>query len=154
MWAAHEGMPLVLRDSAPGLPKQGPPWGIEGEPGGLKNFALKRPFEANESDDAGHTGHHRSQPCHTKIPSVSSAPRTPGHLPRAHTHHRGATLKLPAIFTLRPIERAHSWQRRRTRWQCGHLHRHEHVTPHHTCNTHDSNTSHASHIPNCASSPE
>jgi len=126
--AAHEGAPPVLRDTAPGLPKHGPPWGIEGEPGGRQNFALKRPFEADsESDAAGHTGQHRSQPCRIQTPSVSLAPQTSNHSPR--TFHRDAALKPPVIFVLRPIERAHSWQRRRTRWQRGHLHRHEHVTP-------------------------
>ena len=60
MLATHEGTPPVLRDIAPGLPKQGPPWDIEGEPGGPKKFALKRPFEANNKGDAtGHLGHHK-----------------------------------------------------------------------------------------------
>ncbi len=149
MWAAHEGAPLVLRDSAPRFPRQGPPWGSEGEPGETKDFDLRRPSEANiEGDNVGHFGHHQMKPGRIKVPS---APQTLGHLPRAHTRHHSAALKPPAIFTLRPIERAHSWQRRRTRWQRGHLCQHEHVTPHHTHNMHDSNTSHASHIPSCAS---
>jgi hypothetical protein len=131
--AAHEGAPLVLRDSAPGFPKQGPPWDIEGEPGGT------RPFEAdNEGDDAGHFGHHEKEPGRIQTKSVQGPPQRPGHLPRACTRHRGAAFKPPAIFALRPIERAHSWQRRRTRWQRGHLHRHEHVTPRHTRDTRDS----------------
>ena len=68
MLAVQECAPLVLRDTAPGLPKQGLPWGIEGEPGGSKIFALKRPFEAdNEGDDVGH---HRSLPSHIRTPSV------------------------------------------------------------------------------------
>jgi len=126
--AAHEGAPLVLRDSAPGFPKQGPPWDIEGEPGGT------RPFEAdNEGDDAGHFGHHEKEPGRIQTKSVQGPPQRPGHLPRACTRHRGAAFKPPAIFALRPIERAHSWQRRRTRWQRGHLRRHEHVTPSQKC---------------------
>ena len=61
--AVHEGTPPVLRDTAPGLPKKGPPWGIEGEPGGPKTFALKRPFEADsEGEDVGHFGHHKQIP--------------------------------------------------------------------------------------------
>ena len=112
MSAAHEGAPLVLRDSAPGLPKKGPPWDIEGEPEGPKIFSLKRPFEAdNKGDAAGHTGHLRSHPCRTKTPSVSSAPHMPNHSPRAFTHHRDAALKSPVIFILRPIERARNWRR-------------------------------------------
>ena len=70
--AAQECVLLVLRDMAPGLPKQGPPWGIEGEPEGSKNFALKRPFEADNEVD--NVGHQRSLPSHIQTPSVSSAP--------------------------------------------------------------------------------
>jgi len=149
MLAAQEHTPLVLRDTAPGLPKQGLPWGIKREPGGRQTFKSKRPFEADiEGDATGHFGHHQKKPGHIKVPS---APQTPGHLPQAHTCYYSAALKPPAIFALRLIERAHSWQRRRTRWQCNHLHRHEHVMPHHTYNTCDSNTSHTSHIPSHAS---
>jgi hypothetical protein len=69
--AAHEGTLLVLRDMAPGLPKQSPPWSIEGEPGGLKNSALKRPYKAdNESDAMGHTGHLEDHPCCIEIQSA------------------------------------------------------------------------------------
>jgi hypothetical protein len=69
--AVHEGTLLVQRDMAPGLPKQGPPWSIEGEPGGLKNSTLKRPYEAdNESDAAGHAGHLKNHPCRIEIPSA------------------------------------------------------------------------------------
>src|SRR6266851_816180 len=83
-------MPLVLRDSAPGLPKKGPPWDIEGEPGGLKIFTLKRPFEANnEGDAAGHTGHHKKIPGPTKIPSVQAPPQISNHYsPQVRTCHR------------------------------------------------------------------
>jgi len=118
--AAHEGAPLVLRDTAPGLPKKGPPWNIEGEPGSSKNFALKRPFEANNEGDAGH---HENQPCGTKTPSV---PLTSNHhTHRARTCHRDAALKSPVIFVLRPIERARSWRRTTQRaatstWQTCH----------------------------------
>jgi hypothetical protein len=137
--AAHEGAPLVLRDLAPGLPKKGPPWDIEGEPGGSKIFEPKRPFEANiEGDATGHFGHHKKVPGRIQTKSVQGPPQTPGHLPWARTRHRGTALRPPAIFVLRPIERAHSWQRRRTRWQRGHLHRHEHVMPRHTHDTRDS----------------
>jgi len=131
--AAHEGGPLVLRDSAPGLPKKGPPWDIEGELGGSKDFALKRPFEAeNEGDTTGHTGHHRSQSCPIKVPLVLQAPPqiSKDHLPWGHTHHPNPPPKPPDIFILRPIKRAHSWQRRRRRWQHGHLN--QHITPCHT----------------------
>jgi hypothetical protein len=125
--AVHEGTPPVLRDTAPGLPKQGPPWGIEGEPGGSKNAALKRPFEAeNEGDAAGHTGH-RKPPGHNKTLSAPPASQiTKYHSPRACTRHRDTALKSQA-FVLRPIERARG--RRRTRWQRGHLPQLQHVTP-------------------------
>jgi hypothetical protein len=118
--AAHEGMPPVLRDTAPGLPKQGPPWSIEGEPEGSKNSTLKRPYEAdNESDAAGHTGHLESHPCHIKIPS---APQTPKHhVPWGHTHRRNLPSKSPVISILRPIKRAHGWRRRRQRVATSHF---------------------------------
>ena len=147
MWAAHEGMPLVLRDSAPGLPKQGPPWGIEGEPGGSKNFTLKRPFEANKSNDVGHTGHHRSQPCRIKTPSVQAPSQIPGHLPQAHTRHHDAALK-SQVLVLRPIERACGGRRRTTQrvatstWQ--------HVTPPSHARHVQPHTSYTGHIPSCA----
>ncbi len=53
-----------------GFPKKDLPWEIEGEPGGPKNFNLKRPFEAKESNDVGHTGHHKNKAGHIKSPSV------------------------------------------------------------------------------------
>ena len=129
MWAAHEGAPLVLRDSASGLPKKGPPWDIEGEPGGLKIFTLKRPFEANNEGDAtGHTGHHKKIPGPTKIPSVQAPPQISNHYsPRVRTHHRDTALKPPAIFVLRPIERAHNW--RKTMCQRAATSTWQHVTP-------------------------
>src|SRR5712671_806640 len=114
--AVHKGMPLVLRDLAPRLPKKGPPWGIKGEPRGSQNFTLKRPFEAKMGDNVGQTGH-KQIPGHIKMRVSTTAPQTLGHLPWAHTHHCSAALKLPAIFALRPIKRAHTWQRRRRRWQ-------------------------------------
>jgi len=108
---------LVLRDTASGLPKQGPPWDIEGEPGGRQNLTLKRPFEANnEVDTKGQTGH-KQIPGHIKMRVSTTAPQTPGHLPRACTCHHGMALKPPAIFALRPIVRVRTWQRRRRRWQ-------------------------------------
>jgi len=109
--AAHKGMPPVLRDMAPGLPKQGLPWGIEGEPGGSKIFALKRPFEAdNEGDD---TGHHRSLPSHIRTPSVP-APQTPKHnVPCGCTRHPKPPWKLLDVVALRPIKRARDWRTRR-----------------------------------------
>jgi hypothetical protein len=54
----------------PGFLKEGPPWDIEGEPGGRQNFNLKRPFEANEGDGAGHTGHYKNKHGCTKFKSV------------------------------------------------------------------------------------
>jgi len=82
MSAAHEGVPLVLRDTAPGLPKQGPPWDIEGEPGEMKAFKLKRPFEAeNEGDAVGHFGQEKRIPGYTKTKSALAPPQKPGHLP-------------------------------------------------------------------------
>ena len=147
MLAVHKDTPLVLRDTAPRLPKQGPPWGITGEPEGT------RPFEAdNEGNAVGHFGHHKRSLVALKPHQYHQHLKyQTGHLPQAHTHHCSMALKPPASFTLRPIIRARTWQRRRTRWQRGHLCQHEHVTPHHTHNMHDSNTSHASHIPSCAS---
>ena len=128
MWAAHEGAPPVLRDSAPGLPKKGPPWSIEGEPGGRQIFESKRPFEAeNEGNTTGHTSHHENEPCRIQSPSASSAPHIPNHLPQACTHHRGVTLKPPAILTLRPIKRACTWKK--TRWKHIHL-RHFNMSRH------------------------
>ncbi len=124
MLAAHEGAPLVLRDSAPRLPKQGPPWGIEGEPEGLKNFTLKRPFEAKTGDDLGHTGHYRNQPCRTKTPSVPLISNH--HTHQAHTFHRNVALKLPDIHILRPIERARGWRRTTQRAATSTC---QHVTP-------------------------
>ncbi len=63
--AAHKGMLLVLRDSATGLSKQGLPWGIEGEPEGIRSFNLKKPFEANSKGNAvGYTGHYKNEPAH------------------------------------------------------------------------------------------
>ncbi len=50
--------------------KKDPPWEIEGELGGPKNFNLKRPFEAKESDNMGHTGYHKNKSGHIKIVSV------------------------------------------------------------------------------------
>ena len=47
-----------MRDTIPGFPEEDPPWGIEGEPGGSKNFKSKRPFEADiEGDATGLTTH-------------------------------------------------------------------------------------------------
>ena len=64
---AHEGAPFVLRDVTPGFPKDDPPWGIEGEPGGIKTFGLRRPFKAkNAGITKGQTGH-KKIPGHTKM---------------------------------------------------------------------------------------
>jgi hypothetical protein len=126
--AAHEGVPLVLRDSAPGLPKKGPPWDIEGELGGSKDFALKRPFEADsEGDAAGHLGHQK-KPGRIKTPSVHAPPQiSKNHLPWDYTRHPDPPLKPPDIAALRPIERVRDWKRRG--WQRGH-------TPTSTCHAH------------------
>ena len=112
--AAHEGTPSVLRDMAPGLPKQGPPWGIEGEPGGSKNFESKRPFEANiEGNATGHFGQEKRIPGCTKIPSVQASLQiSKDHLPWGRTRHPDPPPKLPDIAALRPIERARDWKRR------------------------------------------
>ena len=128
---------------APGLPKQGPPWGIEGEPGGSRNSTLKRPFEANNEGDMGH---HKNQPCGTKTPLV---PLTSNHhTHRAHTCHRNATLKSPTIFILRPIKRARNW--RRTTHQCTATFTWQRVTPpSHTCHS----LHHTAHAGQTAPSP-
>jgi hypothetical protein len=122
VWAVHEGTPPVLRDTAPGLPKQGPPWDIEGEPGGPKNFESKRPFEAdNEGDAAGHFGHQKNKPGRIKTSSVPAVPQiSKDHLPWGRTRHPDPPPKPLDVFILRPIERARAWNWRR-RWQCGHL---------------------------------
>ena len=120
--AAHEGTPPVLRDTAPGLPKHGPPWDIEGELGGMS------PFEAeNEGDATGHTAHHKSLPCCIKIPSASQI--TNHYAPGARTRHRHPPSKLPTVSVLRPVERARGWKRRR--WRCGHVLQHV-TSPSHT----------------------
>ena len=63
MWAVYEGAPLVLRDLASRFPRQGPPWGIEGEPKERQFFEQKRPFKANnKGDTTGYTGHHEKEP--------------------------------------------------------------------------------------------
>src|SRR5216683_1005577 len=150
MWAAHEGAPLVLRDSAPGLPKKGPPWDIEGEPGGPKIFALKRPFEANnEGDAAGHTGHHKKIPGPTKIPSVQAPPQISNYYsPQVRTRHRDVALKPPAIFVLRPIKRARNW--RKTTCQHAATSTWQHVTPlSHACHL----QRHTTHTGQTAPSP-
>ena len=120
--AAHEGAPPVLRDSAPGLPKKGPPWDIEGELGGSKDFALKRPSEADsEGDAAGHLGYHKNKPGRIKTSSVPAVPQiSKDHLPWGRTRHPDPPPKTPDVFVLRPIERARAWNWRR-RWQRGHL---------------------------------
>ncbi len=143
MLAAQERMLLALRDTAPGLPKQGPPWDIEGEPEGRQIFTLKRPFEANEGNDVGHTGHHKNEASHIKAPSVSSAPQIPNHSPQACIHHYNTALKPPDIVVLRPIKRACGWRRRR--WQYGHLN--QHIMPLSHARLY---TSHTSHILSCA----
>src|SRR6266851_5224433 len=133
--AAQECAPLVLRDMASGLPKQGPPWDIEGEPGGRQNLALKRPFEAdNEVDTEGQTGH-KQIPGHIKMQVSTTAPQTPGHYsPWVCTHHRDAALKPPAIFILRPIKRACGW--RRTTCQCVATSTWQHIMPpSHVCHS-------------------
>jgi len=123
MLAAHEGTPLVLRDTAPGLPKKGPPWDIEGEPGGPKIFALKRPYEAdNEGDATGHTGHLENQPSHTQSPSAPAPQTSKHHVPWGHTRRRDLPSKSPDVFVLRPIERVRAWNWRR--WQRSHLNQH------------------------------
>jgi hypothetical protein len=82
--AAQEGAPTVLRNPAPGHFEESPPWDIEGEPGGTKKFDLKRPFEAKKVDSAGHTGHHKNEPGHTKIESVQQHHRHKNnHIPLA-----------------------------------------------------------------------
>ena len=144
----HKGTPLVLRDTALRLPKQAPPWDIEGEPGGPKFFTLKRPFKAgNKGEDAGHTGHHRSQSCHTKTPSVSPAPQIPHHSPRVCTHYHDVALKLLEIVILRPIERACNWKRK---WQCAATSTWQHITPRSHMQHVQLHTSYAGHIPSCA----
>src|SRR5216684_2143206 len=57
--ALQESKSAVLMGTTSRFPEKDPPGEIEGEPGGLKNFDLKRPFEAKESNDVGHTGHHK-----------------------------------------------------------------------------------------------
>jgi hypothetical protein len=144
MLAVHEGAPLVLRDSAPGLSKHGPPWGIEGEPGGTNSFESKRPFEADiEGDAMGHFGHHQKKPGCIKVPS---APQVSNYYsPRVHTCHRDVALKPPDTIILRPIERACGWRRRRQRavtnfnMSCPRHMRHMQL-----------HASHASHIPSHA----
>jgi len=120
--AAHKGAPPVLRDSAPGLPKKGPPWSIEGEPGGSKNAALKRPFEANyEGDAAGHTGHLRKPPSHIKTLSAPPASQiTKYHSPQACTRHRNTALKPPAILHLEAHQEGAQLEENNT--TCSHLH--------------------------------
>jgi hypothetical protein len=133
--AAHKGVPPVLRDMAPGLPKQGPPWDIEGELRGLKDFALKRPFEANKCDATGHFGHHKNKPGHIKTSSVLATPHTlKHHVPWGCTCHHNPPSKSLVIFILRPIERVRDWKRRG--WQHGY-------TPTLTCHTRITCATHA-----------
>jgi hypothetical protein len=111
--AAHEGAPPVLRDTAPGLPKHGPPWDIEGELGGT----------TVEAENEGDAFDHRTPT------SVTTAPLTTNnYVPWARTRHRHPPLKSPTVPVLRPIERAHGWRRRRRRWRRGHIQL-QHVTP-------------------------
>jgi hypothetical protein len=79
--AAHESAPLVLRDLAPRVPKKVPLGTLRGsrEPEGLKIFALKRPFEANKHNAAGHFGHHKNKPSCIKTSSVPAAPQISKH---------------------------------------------------------------------------
>jgi len=146
MLAVHKDTPLVLRDTAPRLPKQGPPWGITGEPEGT------RPFEAdNEGNAVGHFGHHKRSLVTLKPHQYHQHLKyQTGHLPQAHTHHCSMALKPPASFTLRPIIRARTWQRRRTRWQRSHLCQYEHVMPLSHARLMQLHTLHASRIPSCA----
>jgi hypothetical protein len=120
----------TIKGATPGLPKQGPPWDIEGEPEETKAFKPKRPFEAeNEGDTMGHTGH-RKPPGHIKTLSAPPASQiTKYHSPQACTRHCDIALKLQA-FILRPIKRVCG--RRRTRWQHSHLPQPTHHTLSHT----------------------
>jgi len=68
--SSAESTLAILKGMTPGFLKEGPPWDIEGEPGGRQNFNLKRPFEANEGDGAGHTGHYKNKHGCTKFKSV------------------------------------------------------------------------------------
>jgi hypothetical protein len=54
--ALQESVSAILKGMTPGFPKEDPPWGLEGEPGGIKSFNLKRPFEADKGDTKGHIG--------------------------------------------------------------------------------------------------
>jgi len=93
MLAAQEGAPTILRRNI---------------------LNLKRPFEAKEGDAAGHTGHHKNIPGRIKIASVQAAPEiSKDHVPWGCTRHHDPPSKSPAVFVLRPIERAHSWTRTR-----------------------------------------
>ncbi len=68
--ALQESKSVILMGMTPGFPEKDLPWEIEGEPGGLKNFNLKRPFKAKKSNNIGHTGHHKNKAGHIKSPSV------------------------------------------------------------------------------------
>jgi hypothetical protein len=59
MLGLQESTSAILKGMTPGFPEEGPPWDIEGEPGGRQNFNLKRPFEVNEGNGTGHTGHYK-----------------------------------------------------------------------------------------------
>ncbi len=72
-----EGTPIVLKNLAPRLPKEDPPWGIEGEPEGRQIFNSKRPVEVkNERNDEGHIDH-KKVPSHEKL-----------HQPKQHLKHQ------------------------------------------------------------------
>jgi hypothetical protein len=66
---------------------------------------LKRPFEAKEGDGAGYTGHHK-----TCLVASKSYQYRQHHVPWGFTRHRDPPSKSPAVFVLRPIERARSWR--------------------------------------------
>jgi len=68
--ALQESKLAILIGMTPGFSEKDPPWEIEGEPEGLKNFDLKRPFEAKESDNAGHISYHKNKADCIKSPSV------------------------------------------------------------------------------------
>ena len=65
--SSAESTLAILKGMTPGFLKEGPPWDIEGEPGGRRNF---NSFEVNEGDGAGHTGYYKNEPGRTKFKSV------------------------------------------------------------------------------------
>jgi hypothetical protein len=119
MSAAHKGVPLVLRDSAPGLPKHSPPWGIEGEPGGTNSFKSKRPFEANiKGNNVGHFGHHEIEPCRTKNPISTPNIKSPHTLDSYLSPRHG--IEATSCFHLEAHREG--MQQEENNATCGHLH--------------------------------